>query len=134
MFHQNVELSQSSNFKTLCPPQIYTVRTRKLWNRKTTLKQFGSFFDTKQIVSLVTYLTKLSERFAPIFYFHCEHFFFVHCETKSKQKVCGFFKKFSWFFNIFKNRILMKANFWGPTNGQNDKKQTDKQSIYILGF
>ena len=34
-----------------------------------------------------------------------------HCKTKQKTKICGFYKKISWFFKIFKNRILIEASF-----------------------
>ena len=43
-------------------------------------------------------ITRLLGRFAPIFYFNCEHVLFVHRKTKQKS------------FKIFKN--LMKIEFW----------------------
>ena len=45
------------------------------------------------------------------FYFNCEHFLFVFCKLKTKQKCCGYYKK-SWIFKILKNQILLEANFW----------------------
>ena len=48
---------------------------------------------------------KLLGRFAPIFYFNCEHVYTF--KNKNKQKFADFVKKFRAFLKKFKNPILI---------------------------
>jgi len=67
--------------------------------------------------------TRLLGRFAPTFYFNCKHVLFVNIV---KQKLVDFFKK-SCIYKIFKNQILLEANFetlfinlpWGHAGSHN---------------
>ena len=68
--------------------------------------------------------------FAPIFQFHCEHVLFVYIvKQKQTNKFADLIKIISRIFKIFKNKILMEANFlkirssinfpWGLARSQN---------------
>ena len=49
----------------------------------------------------------------PIFYINCEFFFSLYtCKTKAKKNNSQIYKKNSWIYKIFKNLILLEANFW----------------------
>ena len=64
-------------------------------------------------MALRALLSRFLGRFAPIFYFICKNK--IHraspCKQITKKKFRGFSKKNSWIFKIFKNRILIEANF-----------------------
>ena len=65
-------------------------------------------------MALRALLSRLLGRFAPIFYFICKNK--IHRASPCKQIIkttnfAEFQKKISWIFKIFKNRILMEANF-----------------------
>jgi len=108
-------------------------------------------------------ITRLLERFAPIFYLNCEHVFFVYI-LKQRKKFCGFLKRkfadfneFNFFYKIktfkthfFKIFIINKLSLWsrGPTkklgpigsavlafigHKQTDT-QTDRQAKFIYRF
>ena len=54
--------------------------------------------------------TRLSGRFAPIFFCNCEHFLFVYIEKKIAIKSSRIFKKtFRGFSKFIENRILLEA-------------------------
>ena len=64
----------------------------------------------KLLVKLFAFInTSLLGRFAPIFYFSCEHVLFVYI-VKQKKIIRGFLQKISWIFKILKN--LMTIKFW----------------------
>ena len=54
-------------------------------------------------------ITRLLGRFAPIFYFNCEHVLFVYI-VKQNKKSSRILTKKKWIFKIFKK--LMKIEFW----------------------
>ena len=67
------------------------------------------------------WISRLLARFAPIFYFTCQHGgsplftnnMRVPLVNKTKtKKFADFIKKISWNFKIFKIRILIEPNFW----------------------
>ena len=63
------------------------------------------------IIIIVFINTRLLERFAPIIYLNCEHVLFVNIENKEEKNFADFIKKFRGIFRIFKNRILLEADF-----------------------
>ena len=104
------------------------------------------------------YYAKLSGSFAPIFYFNCEHFLFVHCKTITYKKFADLKKDFMDFLNsikiqfsyrlIFEILIILKPPgtgvIWGPTQNLGQigcavltligYKQTDRPAKYIYIF
>ena len=80
------------------------------------------------------FFSRLLGRFAPIFYFNCEHFFFVcHCKTKTNTKSLKGFnfdnKYFSQNFDDF--RKSMQNTYW---LSQKAKQLEDDSSKGILGL
>ena len=57
--------------------------------------------------------TRLLGRFAPIFFFYCEHFLFLYIVKQKTKKVRRFYKKkkFRGFSKFNENSILMEVNF-----------------------
>ena len=56
------------------------------------------FYDT--MASLHFYVTRLLGRFAPIFYFNCEHVLIVNIEKQRRKKFRGFYENFLRIFKI----------------------------------
>jgi len=104
--------------------------------------------------------TRLLGRFAPIFYFNCEHFLFIYIAKQKRKKFCRFKKmvdfknlmkfEFCW-MQIFENSIIHKPSLgsrgvplkiWAPsvqpvwrlldTNGQTDKQLHQDKYIYKI--
>ena len=71
------------------------------------------FFKNKYAIKHVFY-TKLSGHFAPIFHFNCEYVLFVNVvkQKQNKTNSLWIFQKKIVDFKIFKNQILLEANFW----------------------
>ena len=49
---------------------------------------------TCNFFEIEVYFTRLLGRFAPIYYFDCEQFFFVFIVKQTQNKVGGFYKHF----------------------------------------
>ena len=59
--------------------------------------------------------TRLLGRFAPIFYFNCEHVLIVNIEKQRRKKFREFYKEiadFQDFNKFYKNKKLLNTNFF----------------------
>ena len=101
---------------------------------------------TLEIQGALRLLSRPLGRFAPIFYFNCEHVLIVNIKKQRRKKFCGIYKKKFADFQDLKNLIflqkykLLYTNFfnlmfsrfdvyWMQTDRQSNK-QTYKQ-IYV---
>ena len=57
------------------------------------------------------FLTRLLGRFAPIFYFNCEHFLFVYIVKQKQKNSVDLLIKIRVFSKLYVNLILVEANF-----------------------
>ena len=77
------------------------------------------------------------------FYFNCEHFLFVFCKSKTKQKCCGYYKKVVDFQNLKKSnfvrskflKIGLFENFpWGQVRSHKNLGSIGSAVLTFIGY